>query len=289
MDRHEIGNFSPPPPSGGIVLEPTPVRVLRRRRETADTVTLELDASAFAGAEFAPGRFNMLYAFGVGEAPLSLSGGVDRPQRLTHTVRAVGAVTTALSKLRGGSVVGLRGPYGVGWPMSQLAGRDVLVVAGGLGLAPLRPVIEALALDPMRASRLDLLIGARTPHDLLFTREWRRWDASPHCRVLATVDRATPDWRRHVGVVPALIDLVEPSPGRTTALVCGPEVMIRFTVRKLLAKGLRPADVWVSLERNMRCAVGLCGHCQLGPAFVCKDGPVFRYDRVAWLIERREM
>lgn len=270
---------------------PIPVPVVSRRRETHDVFTIELDASALvdAGRPFRTGQFNMLYAFGVGEAPISISGNEEHPERIAHTVRAVGPVTSALAKLRAGDVVGLRGPYGVGWPVEDCLDRDVVVVAGGLGLAPLAPAIEALANDASRTGRLIILAGARTPDDLLFSRRIARWRKADRTEVLTTVDRASPDWRDHVGVVPALLDLVHIDPARTAALVCGPEVMMRFTVRRLLSKGFVAGNVWLSMERSMRCAVGLCGHCQLGPFFLCKDGPVVRYDRLAFLFEKREI
>ena len=270
---------------------PIPVPVVRRRRETRDVFTIELDASALVDAArpFLTGQFNMLYAFGVGEVPISISGNQAHPERIAHTVRAVGPVTSALAKLRAGDVIGLRGPYGTAWPLQQCLDRDVVVVAGGLGLAPLAPAIEVLANDESRTGRLIILAGARTPDDLLFERRLVRWRKADRTEVLTTVDRASQQWRDHVGVVPALLDLVHVDPARTAALLCGPEVMMRFALRRLRAKGFEPANVWLSMERSMRCAVGLCGHCQVGPVFLCKDGPVVRYDRLASLFEKREI
>jgi NAD(P)H-flavin reductase len=270
---------------------PIPVPIVRRRREAHDVFTLELDASALRDASrpFQTGQFNMLYAFGVGEAPISISGNEAHPERIAHTIRAVGPVTSALTKLRAGDVVGLRGPYGTAWPLEECLDRDVVVVAGGLGLAPLAPAIDALASDESRTGRLIVLAGARTPEDLLFRGRLARWRKADRTEVLTTVDRASPQWRDHVGVVPALLDLVHVDPARAAALVCGPEVMMRFALRRLLAKGLPAAHVWLSMERSMRCAVGLCGHCQVGPFFLCKDGPVVRYDRLSFLFEKREI
>lgn len=270
---------------------PVSVPVVRRRRETHDVFTIELDASVLKDTTrpFRTGQFNMIYAFGVGEVPISISGNEGRPERIAHTIRAVGPVTKALAKLRAGDAVGLRGPYGTAWPLEECLDRDVVVVAGGLGLAPLAPAVEALANDESRTGRLIVLAGARTPDDLIFQRRLASWRKADRTEVLTTVDRAAPHWRDHVGVVPALLDLIHVDPRRTVALVCGPEVMMRFTVRRLLAKGFDPAAVWLSLERNMRCAVGLCGHCQVGPFFLCKDGPVVSYDRLAFLFEKREI
>jgi len=262
-----------------------------RRREAHGVCTLELDASALMnGARpFQSGQFNMLYAFGVGEAPISISGNENRPDRIAHTIRAVGPVTSALTKLRAGDFVGLRGPYGTAWPLDECLDRDVVVVAGGLGLAPLAPAIDALASNEGRTGRLIVLAGARTPDELLFRRRLARWRKADRTEVLTTVDRAERHWRDHVGVVPALLDLVHVDPARTTALVCGPEVMMRFALRRLLARGFAAAHVWLSMERSMRCAVGLCGHCQLGPFFLCKDGPIVRYDRLSFLFDKREI
>jgi NAD(P)H-flavin reductase len=270
---------------------PIPVPVVRRRRETHDVFTIELDASALldVARPFRTGQFNMLYAFGVGEVPISISGNEAKPERIAHTVRAVGPVTNALAKLRVGDVVGLRGPYGTAWPLEECLDRDVVVVAGGLGLAPLAPAIEALANDESRTGRLIVLAGARTPDDLLFQRRLASWRKADRTEVLMTVDRASPNWREQVGVVPALIDLIHVDPARSAALVCGPEVMMRYTLRRLLARGFAPGNVWLSMERSMRCAVGLCGHCQVGPFFLCKDGPIVRYDRLAFLFDKREI
>jgi NAD(P)H-flavin reductase len=241
---------------------PIPVPVIRRRRETRDVFTIELDASALidAARPFRTGQFNMLYAFGVGEAPISISGNEARPERIAHTVRAVGPVTSALAKLRAGDVV-----------------------------APLAPAIDALANEESRTGRLIVLAGARTPDDLLFRGRLARWRKADRTEVHETVDRASPQWRDHVGVVPALLDVVHVDPATTAAFVCGPEVMMRFALRRLLAKGIAPENVWLSMERSMRCAVGLCGHCQVGPFFLCKDGPVVRCDRIAFLFEKREI
>jgi NAD(P)H-flavin reductase len=262
---------------------PSPVRVLRTRRETADTVTLTLEAP-FPSL---PGQFNMLYAFAVGEVPISMSGDPARTSEMMHTIKAVGAVSRALSGVKKGAVIGVLGPFGRPWPLDALRGMDVIVVAGGLGLAPLRPAVHHLIANRGDYGRVSVLVGARTPGDLLYRAELDRWDGKG-VSTLVTVDRAGPDWRGRVGVAPALLQDVPLDPERTAALVCGPEVMMRFTVRDLLRRGLAEDRIHVSLERNMECAVGFCGHCQLGPEFVCKDGPVFQFDRIRhwfWLRE----
>jgi NAD(P)H-flavin reductase len=266
-------------------LVPRPCRVTGRRRETADTVTLRIDAGDFA---FRPGQFNMLYAFGVGEVAISISGDAGRPRELVHTVRSVGMVSDALCRLRAGDWVGVRGPFGAGWPIDLAAGRDVLVVAGGVGMAPLRPAVYALAGGRRELGRVSLLCGARTPGLLLYAPELRRLGARAGIDVLLTVDAATTEWGGHVGVVAALLERAAFDPARTLAMLCGPEVMMRFTIAALRARGVAEESICVSLERNMHCGVGLCGHCQLGPVLVCRDGPVFRLDAVSALLGIRE-
>jgi len=263
-------------------------RVLKVGRETADTFTLSLAAAVGdQGFSFAPGQFNMLYAFGVGESPISISGDPDRPEILVHTVRAVGAVTRAICGLKKGDVLGVRGPFGAPWPVAQAAGQDVLVIAGGLGLAPLRPAIYHLLTHRQDYGSLELIYGARTPEDLLYRKELEQWRGRFDFRVHVTVDAARGDWRGNVGVVPNLISRARFDPVHTLALICGPGVMMRFTVQELLSHGLQMENIYVSMERNMKCGLGLCGHCQLGPFFVCKDGPVFRYDLLKdWFLTR---
>ncbi|MBC7274621.1 MAG: FAD/NAD(P)-binding protein [Streptomyces sp.] len=268
---------------------PLPYRVTAVRPETADTVSVALaPAGAAVLAPFAPGQFAMVYAFGVGEIPVSVSR-IDRHE-LTHTIRSVGAVSAALCALRPGDLVGLRGPFGTGWDLGRARGRDVLVVAGGIGLAPLRPLLDAVLAAPHAYGRLNLLVGARSAEDLLYARQLRAW-ASAHgplnCAV--TVDRPSPGWPGRVGVVTALLDDARFTPANTTAYVCGPEVMIRATARALRAVDV-PADrIRVSLERNMRCATGTCGHCQLGGVLLCRDGAVIGWDRAGSLLSVREL
>ncbi len=271
-------------------MRPVPFAVQHVAHESGDTFTLLLRAPGETSvAAFAPGQFNMLYVFGVGEVPVSISGHPARPELLLHTVRAVGAVTRALQKLRQGDVVGVRGPFGTAWPMDAARGRDVVIVAGGIGLAPLRPALYHLLAQREQYGRLALLYGARTPRDLLFRRELREWRARFDVDVEVTVDRAGPEWQGGVGVVTKLVARAPFDPENALCCVCGPEVMIRFTVLALQRRGLADENIWVSLERNMKCAVGLCGHCQFGAAFVCKDGPVFRYDRTLPFFGLREV
>lgn len=273
-------------------------RVRRRRREVAGVWTLDIELEETHGAgsapnqlrdtASAPGQFNMLTVFGVGEVAISLSGdSVDRG-RFVHTVRAVGPVSTALARLNTGEPVGVRGPFGRGWPIAEMVGRDVVVVAGGLGLAPLRPALYQFLAERNRYGKIVLLYGARGPHDILFRREMKAWRPLD-ITVEVTVDHAVDDWRGHVGVVTAMIPRTEFNPSHTIALVCGPEVMMRFAIGALRDAGVAADAIYLSMERNMKCAVGFCGHCQFGPVFVCRDGPVFRYDRVSSLLGLKEI
>jgi NAD(P)H-flavin reductase len=266
-------------------MTPRPARVLAIRQDLADVFTLDIALEDDTEKTlFTPGQFNMLSVFGVGEVPISFSGPPDDQGCFVHTIRAVGPVSRALTRLRRGEVLGLRGPFGAGWPMAEAAGQDVVVVAGGLGLAPLRPALCQLLAERDRYGRIVLLYGTRSPDQILFRDEledWRRWREMD---VEVTVDHAVSDWTGHVGVVTRLIASATFDPQSAIALVCGPEIMMRFSIAALRDAGVADEAVYLSLERNMKCAIGLCGHCQLGPVFVCKDGPVVRYDRVRPLI-----
>lgn len=277
-------------PDVGSPFAPEPARVRRLHRETETTFTATLEVPGRPGGfVFAPGQFNMLYAFGVGEVAISISGDPARPDRLIHTIREVGTVTRALGRHRSGMAIGLRGPFGSPWPVREARGADVLLLAGGLGMAPLRSALYHILRHREAYGRVALLYGARGPEDLLYRREFERWGRRADLQVLVTVDRAGLGWRGHVGVVPALLRLAAFDPERAVAFVCGPEVMMRFTARELERRGVPGERVYVSLERNMKCAVGICGRCQLGPSFVCKDGPVLRYDRVGPMLAVREL
>lgn len=258
---------------------PRPHRVHGVRRETSDTYTLELKPVAGRSGEgFAPGQFNMLYAFGVGEAAISISGDPGRTSVLTHTVREVGAVTKALGRLSSGDTVGVRGPFGQGWPVAAATGRDVVLVAGGIGFAPLRAVVYELLAHRDRYGRIGLAYGARTPDDILYPGELDGWRTEGWMDVAVTVDRATEPWQGRVGVVTTSLKHLAYDPSETIAFLCGPEIMMRFVGAELLARGVPASSIHVALERNMKCGVGHCGHCQLGPAFLCRDGPVFPFD-----------
>jgi anaerobic sulfite reductase subunit B len=268
-----------------LVLPPRPFRVTARRQETHDTWTLELEPIAGPPLEVAAGQFAMLYAFGAGEVPISVSGAPGGP--LVHTVRAVGAVTEAICGSTLGADLGVRGPLGNAWPIAEAAGGDVVVVAGGIGLAPLRPVLyHALARRP-EYRLVSLLYGSRTPADLLYTDELEAWRESIDVDV--TVDAADEGWQGKVGVVPKLIGAADFDPASTHAFVCGPEIMMRFAAEALLERGVPPERIHISMERNMQCGVGHCGHCQLGPTLICRDGPVYTYAEIEGLMAVRQL
>jgi len=266
---------------------PRPMRIDRVQRETRDTFTLQLAPAG--GFAFAPGQFNMLYVFGTGEVPISISGNPIKPERLVHTVRAVGPATKALQAYKRGRMIGVRGPFGTGWPVKEAEGKDLLIIAGGIGLAPLRPVVYQALAQRERFERVVLLYGARTREEILYAKEVERWRSMLDFDVDVTVDRAPHGWRGNVGVVTKLIAHAAFRPEKTVAMVCGPEIMMRFVILELQRRGISLEQLYVSMERNMKCAIGFCGHCQYGPAFICKNGPVFRYDSIHGLFGKREV
>ena len=268
---------------------PQPWRVVRRRRESHDTCTLELEPSSGGSLEFAAGQFTMLSAFGVGEVPISISGDPTTGGPLTHTIRDVGAVTHALCSLRAGDTVGVRGPFGTNWRVGEAAGHDVVIIAGGIGLPPLRPAVYQVLANRDRYGRVVLLYGARTPDDLLFQKEVARWRGRFDLDVKVTVDSAVGGWRGNVGVVPDLIPRSTFDAANAVVMMVGPEIMMRFAIRAALAAGVPDDRILLSMERNMQCAIALCGHCQLGPYLVCRDGPVFSYSEVAPWFGTREV
>jgi NAD(P)H-flavin reductase len=275
-------------PRSGDPWVPEVLRISRVVRETFDTFTLHFDAKD-RERHFAPGQFNMLYVFGVGEVAISISGDPAEPQRLVHTIRAVGTVTTAMKSAKRGGSLGVRGPYGNGWPMQEAVGHDVVVVAGGLGIAPLRPVVYHLLRRRADFRGVTILAGARSPSDFVYRKEIERWQRRADATTFVTVDHAGADWMGPVGVVTALLDRVPLDANRTIAMLCGPEVMMRFTVRALVARGVPAERIFLSLERNMKCALRFCGHCQYRESFLCQDGPVLRFDRIESLLGRREI
>ena len=269
-------------------MRPARYVVAGRKQETYDTVTLMLRPADPPVTAPRPGQFTMLYSFGVGEIPVSVSG-IGQDGVLVQTIREVGAVSGALCAAMPGEVIGVRGPFGTDWGVDRARGRDVLVVAGGIGLAPLRPAVLEICADRAAYGEITLLYGARTPAERLFTDELSRWAAERGVAVHVTVDRGDESWRGQVGLVTGLVDRAVFRPALTTVLVCGPEVMMRHTAAAFLDRGVAPSDIRVSMERNMKCGIGLCGHCQLRELFICQDGPVLGYGLVASLLTQAEL
>ena len=269
---------------------PVQFPVSRIRDETHDTFTFELlPKNKTKRFLFQPGQFNMLYIFGVGEIPVSISGDPGESEKLVHTVRKVGAVSKAMRKLKVGDMLGVRGPFGSSWPVEQAAGGDVILVAGGIGVAPLMPALYSLLSHREKYGNIALVYGTRSPDDILFKNKLEQWRSRFDLQVFVTVDRVTNGWKGNVGVVTKLIKKVTFNPEKTMAITCGPEIMMRFTGAELEKRSIAKEQIYLSMERNMKCAIGFCGHCQLGPTFICKDGPVFRYDRMFSFLTKREI
>lgn len=277
--------FSRPEPICGMdSWMPTPARILSVKAENFNTRTYTLqfvDEGLQAMYRFQPGQFNMVYVPGVGEAAISVSSDSEQTQTLGHTIRLVGSVTRAIDRLGAGGIVGLRGPFGHGWPLEQLRGRDVVILTGGIGLAPLRPVVYWLLRHRDECRRVVLLYGCRTPEDRLYADELESWSAGAGIDLLVTVDNATGEWTGPVGVVTNLVRRIKVNADRTIALVCGPRILNRVATWGFLQMHVPPTQVYVSLERNMNCGFGRCGHCQYGGKFVCRDGPVFCFADIA--------
>jgi len=260
-------------------LKPRDAVIEAIKRETYDTLIYTLVLKDGGEFSFKPGQFSMVGLPGMGEAPISISSEPSRRESFDHTIRAVGNVTRALANLEEGDEVMIRGPYGTGWPMEEAKGKDILIVAGGIGLAPLRPFIFHIFENRADFGYLEILYGARTPDDMLYTQEFPQWRKQERVKLLLTVDRVPEGeaWEYGLGVVTELFDFVEISPASGIALTCGPEIMMRFVARGLLQRGFSPGRVYLSMERRMKCGIAHCGHCQIGPKYVCQDGPVFTY------------
>ncbi|MGZ3782371.1 MAG: FAD/NAD(P)-binding protein [Pseudobdellovibrionaceae bacterium] len=271
-------------------------KIEKIRRETKDTFTFFLvpvedhsESMKRATYSFKPGQFNMLYSFGAGEVPVSVSGSPLSKDFIVHTIRSVGGVTSNMEKLNVGDVIGVRGPYGNFWPIEEAQERDILIIAGGIGLAPLRPVIYTIIENRNKYGKVSLFYGGRSPDQLLFIDEIKEWRENAQIDVSLTVDTPSTTWTNHVGVVPSLLSRAPQNSQNSVAFICGPEVMMRFSVGPLLNNGLSPQKIFLSMERNMKCAVGFCGRCQYREYFICKDGPIFSWAQIHEHINKREL
>lgn len=267
------------------VIHPATVMEKTREAEDINSYRLQLvDEEARRQFRFKAGQFNMVYLFGVGEVAISIVSDPDEPEVLDHTIRTVGRVTKAIADLQPGETLGIRGPFGEGWPLEEAKGRNVVIVTGGLGCAPVVGAIEYIFRRRTEYGSIKILHGVKTPHDLLYRERFDRWRRAPDTEVLLTSDQPDKTWSYHIGVVTELFEHVTNDPEKSIVLMCGPEIMMRLGAPILLRQGIPATAMYVSLERHMECGIGLCGHCQMGPYFLCKDGPVMRYDRVEqWL------
>ncbi len=269
---------------------PVPYEVVKVQQDTVDTSTLELKpAKGAKPMKFKPGQFNMIYVFGKGEVPISICGDPSSSGNLIHTVRGVGVVSKAIINSKIGAQLGVRGPFGSAWPVEEAEGKDVLVLAGGIGLPPLRPALYHILANRKKYRKFILLYGARTPQDIMYPKELEKWAKSGQMDVQVTVDRGNETWKGNVGVVTTLVPKVSFEPKKTIAMLVGPEIMMRFSLMALQEAGIPKSNVYYSMERNMHCGIGLCGHCQFGPMFICKDGPVFRADQAEFIFSKREV
>lgn len=289
---HTLSKPRPEPICGMDTWMPTPVRIAAVREENFNTRTFTtefVDQEIGKQYAFAPGQFNMLYVPGVGEAAFSVSSNPATPGHLEHTIRRVGSVTRSLWHFQQGDVIGLRGAFGTAWPMDEMRDKHVVIVAGGIGIAPLRPVIYALMQEPGYCQRLVLLYGCRTPEDRVYAAELEEWEEAREIEVLVTVDNATSGWSGPVGVVTELLKRIKMAAEETIVLVCGPKVLNRAAAWNFLQLHVPPDQVFINLERNMNCGFARCGHCQYGGHFVCSDGPVFRFAEIANIFAKEDI
>lgn len=264
------------------LLAPEWARVVEITEEAQDVATFWMefdDADIATEYTFRPGQFNMLYVPGYGEAAISLSSDPARQGRIGHTIRFVGNVTGAIRRMVPGDRIGVRGPFGNAWPVDACRREEIVFVAGGIGLAPLRPALYQVLEHREAYDRVYLLYGARSPADLLYSQEYENW-RQQGVEVLVTVDQADESWQGLVGVVPMLFYRLRLQSEVCAVLSCGPDIMMRFVVYESLARRVPEERIFLSLERNMKCGQGFCGHCQMGPNFVCTDGPVFNYGEI---------
>lgn len=262
---------------------PVEAEIVKRTQESANIFTLHLrfiDADHYKKAMFYPGQFNMVYLYGVGEVAISIVSDPDKGEILTHTIRAIGRVTKALQKLQVGDRVGIRGPYGRGWPLERVKGKDIVVVTGGLGCAPSVSIIDYVLARREQYGNLSILQGVKHSDDFIFRKQYALWKKSPRTEIHIAADQAGPKWPWDIGYVTDMIDKIKLKPKNTFAMMCGPEMMMTTAVSVLSNKGIPEDQIYLSMERNMECGFGQCGHCQYGGFFICKDGPVFAYSEI---------
>ena len=260
-------------------------KILRTRKMTEMEMFFEVSLPQGESLNHVPGQFIMVNLPGIGEAPISISSSPTKRSSFDMVVRNVGKVTSIMHGLQAGDTIGIRGPYGTGFPTQLLEGNDLLFMAGGLGLAPLRSLINFVIDNRRDFGQVDILLGCKSPEEMLFKDEIKEWEQRLDINFQCTIDNPVDGWDGNVGMITSLIPGLEFDPVKTFAVICGPPVMYRFVVFDLLKKGVLPDQVIVSLERHMKCGVGKCGHCQIANYYCCQDGPVFRYDEIKDTIE----
>lgn len=264
---------------------PEPARVIRAEEMTAAEKLLEVERLSGEPLGHEPGQFVQVFVPGIGEAPISISSAPGGGTSFDLCVRRVGTVTSALHRLEAGSILGVRGPLGHGFPMEELKDSDVLVVGGGIGLVPLRGVVQAILAERHAYGRVIVFAGFKSPQEVLFRDELAEWDSRDDLEFYITIDRPHPEWEGHVGVITTLFPEVSLDAPRTKAVICGPPIMYRFVLTECRLKGIADEDMILSLERRMRCGVGKCGHCQINNKYCCVDGPVFKYSELKFMWE----
>nr|WP_230963897.1 FAD/NAD(P)-binding protein [Legionella pneumophila] len=267
---------------------PKEVEIIQRTQESSSIFTLHLrftDEEHHKQFQFYPGQFNMLYLYGVGEVAISIVSDPRKKTFLSHTIRAVGRVTKAMQKLQVGDRLGIRGPFGVGWPLQKTIGKDIIVLTGGLGCAPSVSIINYILGRRRHYGKLSILQGVKHSEDFIFRKQYAKWQKSDHTEVYIAADQAGPKWPWGVGYVTDLIDHIIIQPDKSVVMMCGPEMMMNTAVKVFTQKGILENDIYLSMERNMECGIGHCGHCQYGGLFVCKDGPVFAYSQIKELFK----
>jgi sulfhydrogenase subunit gamma (sulfur reductase) len=265
------------------VYQPHPMEIVRVIPETEDTKTFHIqfqDPTLREVFSFLSGQFAEYSVFGEGEATFCISSSPTRRDHLEFSVKRVGRVTYALHQLNPGDVIGFRGPYGNHFPLERLKGKNLVFIGGGIGLAPLRSLIQNVLDNRLDYGEISILYGARTPQDLCFKYDLENWNQNRTVKMTTTVDMGDSEWKGKVGLVPMVLQEMTPSPDNAVAVTCGPPIMIRYTLLALEKLGFTPSQIWTTLEMKMKCGVGKCGRCNIGPLYVCKDGPVFSYEEI---------
>ncbi|HCU25088.1 MAG TPA: Ni/Fe hydrogenase subunit gamma [Deltaproteobacteria bacterium] len=273
-------------------LTPQAAEIVEKRRESENIFTFRLRfcaEEARRSFSFSPGQFNMIYAFGVGDVAITIVSDPDDMETLDHTIRTVGNVTQALGRLEKGDVVGLRGPFGSTWPLEEIRGKDVMILTGGLGCAPTLGALHYLIRRRESYGAIKIIHGIKAPRDLIYQKKFREWEKTPNTEVHLTVDKPARGWKHKIGLVTHLLKDVAFDAAKTVVMMCGPEIMMRLSLKELIYRGIAPERIYLALERNMKCALGFCGHCQFGPHFICKDGPILRYDRIREIFHLKEV